>query len=383
MAAGDEEKEAFVGAAVPAETSAENSISEHSEMPSFFCKVIASPDVDTPRSLSALDDLLAAKPDRAALLAHLCRHAQQKAVLSHQAPHAVYGAGLLSNSLPHQRRFFAVHQPLPPLTLLPEPYRYQTFTLNRLLEADSSLSLPADGALRASSNAFFADLLAPSSAKGSSSEAKKAAGSLAAFLLSGPPAPAVFLHRFRQVDRTLASRALPAPPGDNHKAVSAAASLPSSASSSVSALSQPPSTTANAVAPAFAYFGGGARILPRGACAVVAPGAVAGAAFPQAPFAHAPPSGLGGLHPLALGEDGARAFAAAAVARPGSRVGSACSSQVSSASRQKRPMSYLGGGAAPPPGARHGLVGEDEERKKKRKEEKKARKEKKKRKTEA
>ncbi|PHJ16173.1 hypothetical protein CSUI_010013, partial [Cystoisospora suis] len=106
--------------------------------PSFFCQVVFPPDVATPRSLSGLDDLLYSEPEKVSFLRDLYTHYQKKVILSRERPFAIYGPGLLSNCLPHQHKFFSFCQPLPPLSNLPSPYQYQTFSLSQLLQSSFS-----------------------------------------------------------------------------------------------------------------------------------------------------------------------------------------------------------------------------------------------------
>ncbi|ESS32706.1 hypothetical protein TGVEG_228280 [Toxoplasma gondii VEG] len=370
--------------------SAVNELERHpcEEAPSFFCEIVASPDLETPRGLSALDDLLSSAPERLSLLAHVARHSQQKALRSHQAPHAVYGPGLLSNCLPHQRRVFALHQPLPPLTLLPEPYRYQTFSLNQLLDADLTQAVSSRPEARADQAPVFAELAGAQ--KDASSETKKVAGSLAAFLLAGPPASAVAPHRLRQLDRKASrpasqvsvsrvsesSRGLAGTNADasGQSAVSFARSL-----SGVSRLSGPGVHTPAPAYPAVYVHPGRLGVCPpRGAGGPRGrlPRGVPPTAFPQGQAA-----AQAGSFPRPAGaEDGrsssvlAQKFATAESRRAASAVGSACSA-----------LSAPPGGPAPAglgPGGGGAERHREVKEKKKRKEEKKGKKEKKKRRTE-
>nr|CEL68781.1 TPA: hypothetical protein BN1204_045172 [Neospora caninum Liverpool] len=412
MAEGEESKE--LQAADPPSTG-EREAPSTEKGPFFFCKIVASPDLETPRGLSALDDLLGSTPERLELLSHLSRHSRQKAARSHQAPHAIYGPGLLSNCLPHQRRGFTCHQPLPPLTLLPEPYRYQTFSLKQLLGTDThaASSPPADqngespGAQKEpATSTVFAELAGASGKNGS--EAKKVAASLAAFLVAGQPASAVAPHRLRQVDRppsraashvsvsrasesALGASAFAAQPP--HAEGSAQSSVVSSyLARSLSAggaprLSAGPGVGTPAAFPAACPNGypagrgaagaaqAGPYVHPGVRGAFPRPGMPAANVFP--PVQSAASSGVRRPTERAPGEDGrssvlAQRFASAAVRRAGSAVGSACS----------------GAHGVPPVGsacssAHGGVEGRSEAKeKKRRREEKKGKKEKRKRRTE-
>ncbi|OEH75507.1 hypothetical protein cyc_03418 [Cyclospora cayetanensis] len=171
----------------------------------FFCKC-APPMPDPWRPPNACDDLLGLHPERTAFVKQQEAHFCARLCLATLRPRAIYGPGLLSNTLPHQTKFFSLHQPLPPLPI-PEAHRYHRFTLVDLLEHE----LPeAKGEARSDEQGFFSSLAA--SAAGNSSggcsnggstekSAKATAATIAAFLLSAAPAAALGDHAFRKQKR--------------------------------------------------------------------------------------------------------------------------------------------------------------------------------------
>ncbi|KAL8273093.1 hypothetical protein Esti_003014 [Eimeria stiedai] len=172
-----------------------------SDVNPFFCKCCP-PLPDLWREPNASDDLIALHPDRVAFVKQQQQHFVSRLRLASLRPNAIYGPGLLSNTLPHQTKFFCLHQPLPPLPI-PEAHKYHRFTLVDLLEHDTA----TQGEQTNNESGFFSSLSASAagSRSGSSSmvspekSAKSTAATIASFLLSAAPAAALGPHAFRKV----------------------------------------------------------------------------------------------------------------------------------------------------------------------------------------
>ncbi|KAL8450546.1 hypothetical protein Emed_002418 [Eimeria media] len=184
-----------------------------SEVNPFFCKCCPPPP-DPLREPNASDDLIALNPDRVAFVKQQQQHFVSRLRLATLRPTAIYGPGLLSNTLPHQTKFFCLHQPLPPLPI-PEAHKYHRFTLVDLLEHDTTTQREQT----TNEPGFFSSLSASAadSRSGSSSmvspekNAKTTAANIASFLLSAAPAAALGPHAFRKVAmQQLPPRAEPA-----------------------------------------------------------------------------------------------------------------------------------------------------------------------------
>ncbi|XP_026192101.1 auxin response factor 7 [Cyclospora cayetanensis] len=238
----------------------------------FFCKC-APPMPDPWRPPNACDDLLGLHPERTAFVKQQEAHFCARLCLATLRPRAIYGPGLLSNTLPHQTKFFSLHQPLPPLPI-PEAHRYHRFTLVDLLEHE----LPeAKGEARSDEQGFFSSLAA--SAAGNSSggcsnggstekSAKATAATIAAFLLSAAPAAALGDHAFRKVhmQQQQLCQEQPAPPGSGSmlRSFSAQFARPQQlqhqhVSSSSSALGAAPSSVCSRRGRADSYVGSDAQ----------------------------------------------------------------------------------------------------------------------------
>lgn len=170
----------------------------------FFCKSCP-PQPDPWRQPNASDDLIELHPERVAFVKQQKLHFLSRVRLASLRPRAIYGPGLLSNTLSHQSEFFCLHQPLPPLPI-PEAHRYHRFTLVDLLEHDATdrgdkinnsagffLSLASAGPATAGSGRSNSSAVSPEKS------AKTAASTIASFLLSAAPAAALGPHAFRKV----------------------------------------------------------------------------------------------------------------------------------------------------------------------------------------
>ncbi|CDJ39014.1 hypothetical protein, conserved [Eimeria tenella] len=162
----------------------------------YYCKSVP-PMPDPWRQPNASDDLIGLHPERVAFVKQQEAHFTSRLRLATLRPRAVYGPGLLSNTLPHQTKFFCLHQPLPPLPI-PEAHRYHRFTLVDLLEHDAPEVKAEAGTEELS---FFHSLSGSNSSSSSSSDksAKAAAANVAAFLLSAARTAALGEHAFRKV----------------------------------------------------------------------------------------------------------------------------------------------------------------------------------------
>ncbi|KAL8429186.1 hypothetical protein ACSSS7_006745 [Eimeria intestinalis] len=172
-----------------------------SDVNPFFCKCCP-PQPDPWREPNASDDLIALHPERVAFVKQQQQHFVARLRIASLRPSAIYGPGLLSNTLPHQTKFFCLHQPLPPLPI-PEAHKYHRFTLVDLLEHDTT----SQREQTSNDSGFFSSLSASAagSRSGSSSlvspekNAKSTAAMIASFLLSAAPAAALGPHSFRKV----------------------------------------------------------------------------------------------------------------------------------------------------------------------------------------
>lgn len=169
----------------------------------FFCKS-ACPMPDPWREPNASDDLIGMHPDRVAFMKQQEQHFISRARLASLRPRGIYGPGLLSNTLPHQTKFFCLHQPLPPLPI-PEAHKYHRFALVDLLEHDST----DRGDQTGNEPGFFCSLVTAGGGDGNGNStsstvspeksAKTVAATIASFLLSAAPGAALGPHAFRKV----------------------------------------------------------------------------------------------------------------------------------------------------------------------------------------
>lgn len=147
-------------------------------------------------------------PFRAQLICQQHQHFSSRLRLAALRPRGVYGPGLLANALPHQTKSFCLHQPLPPLPLH-DAHKYHQFTLVDLLQqtpqkGNDDRSQQVTGDTTASENIlegsnFFAALASGASSFSSEKASKTAAATIASFILSAAPAPAIAPHAFRRV----------------------------------------------------------------------------------------------------------------------------------------------------------------------------------------